>query len=1303
MARVQLTFDGESRGAVGAAKATSKAIHGVTTAANDAAVSESKLARSTQVATSQTRQHGRAADTTGKQIERMSRGALAGSGIFRGFGRSIAFASAGFLGGAGLTAAIAGAFGELEDKLAVAAQTNAVLKSTGAVAGVTAKDINRLAQSQKQLSGVDDELIGRGLDWLLTFRQVRNEAGKGNDIFDQASRATLNLAVATAQLHGTEVDLASATTLIGKALNDPIRGLTALQRVGVQFDSQQRKQIKTFMDAGNIMGAQKIVLRELNLELGNSARSYGQTLPGAISRARENVKDLGADLLTGLTPAIKAGADRLSEWVTEQQKTGELQRKFQNVIAQTTPVVVGFVGAIKDVAPIVQQIVTEADHAANAVGGWKTVLEGLLALKVVAVLAAWRTSLIALIGTAGAGGAAGAAGGTGLLGAAKAAALARGELLLLSKFAGLTIPIAIVMSYSQKFDSVTGDKGFNVLASQADEVVGDKFRIGSKWFKWDGKKAVATSAPTKKERAGGAGALGSLLSGTAAGKKTATEVTQYAKAHGPGSGTVYRWGGVSPQTGYDCSGYLWAAYKAAGITIPRDTRSQWNDPNAIHVPPGQEQPGDGVYFVGSLSGVNAGSPPGHVGIYIGNGQYIEYYSSGKPAKLSSLGGRSDYMGARRWMKVKDQSGGGTESPRQFTPHTTAPTKKKPAKTAITELPKALQLQIALAGSTAGLADDIAGDQLAVEYLTAKMRKTTDKGLKADLQNAINSFNAAIKSARDQIAAGRKKAAEARKEATARLAEERGIHADFTSGRDAAQQAFALDLLPTADEAKLKAQIAKFAALVRKAEKDGKITPAELSKIKASWSALSSGLADAARAVADNLKKIADQKWEGITSGISRTISEAWAITERDFGRETDKGTKAIQDKATADIDAMHRGFLTRMRDFGRETDRVVKETITGPADKAIEAMQRGFKARMDIFDEETKAGLKALEVLQTPTEKLLAERDAAKAAADATGRLAELTKARNDAAAAAAGAGRSRGAESIDTFNARVLKASKDLADAEQALADELYAEETTALQQKAADERTAADAKTAADQAAYQKSRDILAQALQDEEDLIEQSVRDRADAAELAYRDGRDALAQSLDDEETILEQAIQTKADVQAQAYIDERAAQAQALQDLHDDQTAAFLNDLEQWGTWLADKQRSYADFLNWLAANPISKGVGGVGADPWAPPPDALDRYLINHPAMAQGGEVPGTYVGVNDSVMVRATQGETMIDRTTTTALKRFLAGGGSYAGGGNVGPIYVLGTTENEVARALARIVGPEADRVISYRSQRA
>jgi len=94
-------------------------------------------------------------------------------------------------------------------------------------------------------------------------------------------------------------------------------------------------------------------------------------------------------------------------------------------------------------------------------------------------------------------------------------------------------------------------------------------------------------------------------------------------------GKPYQWGGTGPDA-FDCSGLAMMAYRAAGIAIPRTSQEQW----AVgpRVPPGQEQPGDLVFFAGSDGTSQA---PGHVGIVIGGGEMIEAYATGYPIRVST--------------------------------------------------------------------------------------------------------------------------------------------------------------------------------------------------------------------------------------------------------------------------------------------------------------------------------------------------------------------------------------------------------------------------------------------------------------------------------------------------------------------------------------------------------------------------------------------------------------------------------------------------------------------------------------------
>jgi hypothetical protein len=160
-----------------------------------------------------------------------------------------------------------GAISEAQDAAKVGKLTEAVIRSTGAAAKVTAAQMSDLAGSLSDLSGVDDEVIQSGENVLATFTSIRNEVGKGNNIFDQATEAALNMSAAL----GT--DLQASAIQVGKALNDPIKGVTALSKVGVSFTDQQREQIKAMVEAGDVMGAQKVILAELSKEFAGAAEA----------------------------------------------------------------------------------------------------------------------------------------------------------------------------------------------------------------------------------------------------------------------------------------------------------------------------------------------------------------------------------------------------------------------------------------------------------------------------------------------------------------------------------------------------------------------------------------------------------------------------------------------------------------------------------------------------------------------------------------------------------------------------------------------------------------------------------------------------------------------------------------------------------------------------------------------------------------------------------------------------------------------------------------------------------------------
>jgi hypothetical protein len=195
----------------------------------------------------------------------------------------------------------------------VSALTAQTIKSMGDVAGISAEQVGELSAAIAMKTGVDDEAIQSGANLLLTFGNIKNAAGEGNDVFNQTTEIMTDMSVAL----GT--DAKAGAIQLGKALNDPIKGVSALSRVGVSFTEEQKEQIKTLVKSGKTMDAQKVILGELKKQFGGAAEAAA-TPADKMKVAWGNLQEtMGAKVIPALNKVTTAGI-KVVAWLEKNEK-----------------------------------------------------------------------------------------------------------------------------------------------------------------------------------------------------------------------------------------------------------------------------------------------------------------------------------------------------------------------------------------------------------------------------------------------------------------------------------------------------------------------------------------------------------------------------------------------------------------------------------------------------------------------------------------------------------------------------------------------------------------------------------------------------------------------------------------------------------------------------------------------------------------------------------------------------------------------------------------------------------------------
>ena len=225
-----------------------------------------------------------------RRMRGMRRDASGLGKAMKGIGSSLATLGAGAAIGKSIKAA--------QVQIDAEKKLGAVIAATGGAAGISQQQIADYAVQRQKMTSFGDEGTINAAAILATYKNIQ-----GAEFFG-AMNAIQDMSSVMGQ------DLKTSVKQVGKALNDPIKGFARLELSGVSFTEEQRVMIRTLQESGDLIGAQAIILGELESEFGGAA----EAMANGFAQMGNSAGDLAETIGFLLMPVLQDFMDNVNSF-----------------------------------------------------------------------------------------------------------------------------------------------------------------------------------------------------------------------------------------------------------------------------------------------------------------------------------------------------------------------------------------------------------------------------------------------------------------------------------------------------------------------------------------------------------------------------------------------------------------------------------------------------------------------------------------------------------------------------------------------------------------------------------------------------------------------------------------------------------------------------------------------------------------------------------------------------------------------------------------------------------------------------